>query len=686
MKRLSLANEVLDVELAAGKPVVARYTHKPTGLTFAGGTNGTLGVNGRSVPWNQWKTNVAQEKAGVRYRLALPGEGFSFTWEFALRDNALDMRIVEWDDPQARCRSIEWVDLPLVVADDPTMQFWRLGTTPPDMSSGGKMWQVEQEGSLAGAEPETAPRDVIHGALWNGRLCVSVESNYPLFPTRHQVTAGGRYAISLNPYRHRVRTRTIPLLEARVVFLDDLNGDAKVDLSDYRLWLNRRLPDGDPLYCRAIWYKIFMDSATTGIRTTFPQAEEIVRAIHNITDGLPQVAYLIGCQAGGHDGSYPTLDAFNDNLGTPEDLRRLSDRCREVWNTVVSYHANLDDAHKASRDWDEEIVIPSGSPGPDALGVPGSVCHTRDTETGRVFRRLEAMRKAMPFERTIHFDNTRITNTITRPHPDGIGVLEELVCGLMPVADWLRERGITITTEGSNGIPIEPTLLFSGFWHHDVPDGARQIYHRKIMGGGRGDHFACNSTMDFGLCNAIHHDFSYKAVSKDALGEAWWAQHASWMKNYGDVPLTLSLTDHFAKITDWIYRGTLLYQFYLEREMTAWEPLGQGVRMRFGDGVIADVCVDSPESLYVTWGDVLIATRDDRFIPRGAAIYAYSRTGGERDWALPEAFGGRNLQLFTLTRDGRGPAPEHAVEGKQLRLTLEPGVPVKIMQQTNRET
>ena len=591
---LSRINEILNIKVCDDRPVVERYLHKPTGATFGGGMNGTLGVNGKSIPWDQWTMKVIKKKTSVRYRMALPAEDFWFTCEFALRANTLEVRFLEWNDPQAKCRSIEWIDLPLVVADDPAMQFWRLCTTPPDISSGGKMWQVEQEGTLAGADPENTPRDVIHGALWNGRLCVFVESNFPLLPARHHLAAGRRYSITLNPYRHCVRSRTIPLLEAKVVFLEDINGDAKADLSDYRLWLNRHLPDGDPLYREAIWYKIFMDQASTGIRTTFPQAEEIVRAIHNVTDGLPQVAYLIGCQAGGHDGSYPTLDAFNDNLGTPEDLRRLSDRCRATWNTVISYHANLDDAHKASRDWDEEIVIPS-APGQDALCVDGSVCHTRDTETGRVFQRLEAMRKVM-----------------------------------------------------------------------------------KIMGGGRGDHFACNSTMDFGICNAIHHDFSYKAISREALGAAWWAKHASWMKNFGDVPLTLSLVDHFAKIVDWIYRGTLLYQFHLEREMIAWESLGQGIRMRFGDGVTADVCVDSPESLNVTWGDVLIATRDDRFIPRNAAIYAYSRIGSERDWVLPKAFQGRKLQLFTLTQGGCGPAPRHTLEKDRIRLTLEPGTPVKI--------
>jgi len=185
--------------------------------------------------------------------------------------------------------------------------------------------------------------------------------------------------------------------------------------------------------------------------------------------------------------------------------------------------------------------------------------------------------------------------------------------------------------------------------------------------------------MDFGTCNAIHHDFSYAPISKEAMGETWWARHAAWMKRFGDVPLAVSLQEDFAKMVDWIYRGTLLYQFYLEREMVAWDPVGGGVRMRFADGAVAEVCVETPESLRVTWDDLQIASGDDRFIPRGDAVYAYSRTGSERNWDLPRTLRGRKLDVLILSRDGRGTSAAHELRGDRIRLRLEPGVPVKIL-------
>ena len=74
-------------------------------------------------------------------------------------------------------------------------------------------------------------------------------------------------------------------------------------------------------------------------------------------------------------------------------------------------------------------------------------------------------------------DNMRITNCDPEIDPEGIGVLEELVCGLLPIIEWLRDRGISVSTEGYNGIPVDPAPLASAFWHHDPRASARQIYH-----------------------------------------------------------------------------------------------------------------------------------------------------------------------------------------------------------------
>ena len=689
-----LENETLKVELDAKRPIVERYLHKPTGQVFDGGNpDGRLRINGESVPWQRWETKVTSEKGSVSYRMGLPATGICITWRFSLKDTALAIRLAAVEEPGRQLKSIEWEDLPLLVCHDPSYRYWRLFTGPPDSASGHKMWATDTIGAIAELDPETEPRPVIYGALWDNRLCAFVDSNYPLFPVTHQKRTDGGYAISLNTYQYRARTKTLPLLEVTVGFLQDTNRDARADVSDYRLWINRSRPKGDELYYDAVMYKIFMHHApvNAGVATNLDECEEIIRDIYHITDGLPQIIYLVGQQTGGHDGAYPTLGGGIDPLiGTEQRLRQLSTDWKEKYNAILSYHCNIDDAYRHSNDWDERYVV--GSPGDDALNVHGSICHTRDVETGEIFRRLEEFMACFPVEQTLHMDNLRLTNTLHREGWEDIGALEELVCGLMSVIDWLKARGITVTTEGHNGMPIDPACIVSGFWHHDSPDRMRQILHRRICGGGRGSHLGGYTVADYGICNSIHIDISAQKWPPDDLPADVRQKHFGWMTTES---LTWTPEHNWKRIVDCLYLGTLLHHFYNEREMLAWDEVGSGWRITYekplrpsaslrADDVVAEVCIESPESLKVTMGDVTIADGNDRFIPRANVIYAYSKDGSDRHWTLPQDFRGVNLDIFTLHKDGHGPAPDYTLSGDTLRLRLEAGVPVKITKITSR--
>ena len=253
------------------------------------------------------------------------------------------------------------------------------------------------------------------------------------------------------------------------MFLGDLNEDGRCDLSDYRLWVNRSLADGDARYRRAIWYKILCDTTrfcpASGCVSTLAECEEIIRAFHGVTDGLPQAAFLVGVESQQPEGAYPSMDRYNENLGPRTELYRLAARCKEELNALVSYHANIDDAHRSSKDFDPALVGVRYYPGGTVFDeektnfddrILGGMSHTRDVESGAIFRRFEGMMRTVPVEGTIHLDNLRITNCDPRSDPEGIGILEELVCGLMPIVAWLRERGISVSTEGYNGDRFVP--------------------------------------------------------------------------------------------------------------------------------------------------------------------------------------------------------------------------------------
>jgi len=102
------------------------------------------------------------------------------------------------------------------------------------------------------------------------------------------------------------------------------------------------------------------------------------------------------------------------------------------------------------------------------------------------------------------------------------------------------------------------------------------------------------------------------------------------------------------------------------------------MRIRFSDDV--NVLMDTRnDRLKVGWKDVVIAEDYDRFVPFAEAIHAYSRDGGTKTWKLPAEWRNAKLEMFTLTKRGRGPAPAHEVRGDTITLELQPHTPVKIV-------
>jgi hypothetical protein len=662
-RTIVLSSRSLRVLLSADYPIVAGYEYLPTGLKMDGAdSRGTLTINGEPVQWRDWTIRVERNANDVVYAMSLPDRRIAFDVAFILDGSVLTIELRRIQDPDGNFRALGWRFLPLITCHDLEFKFWRLTTGDPDPMAGGKMWMRDLSGQIGESPAQGGP--AIRGCLYRAdKACVFVDSNYPLFPQQHDLSADHTYRISLNPYRYHVRSVTMPPLKARVVFLRDENGDGVSDLSDYCLWINRHLPDADPLYRTHIWYKVLLQEPTAGVRTTFAQAQEIVRAIRNVTDGLPQLVYLVGWQYTGHDTGYPAMDKVNVGVGGDAGLRALIHECSSSLNTLISYHTNIDDTYRDRPAYDPTVVADNGN-----------ISHCLDVESGKVFKRLQAMMGVAPVERTIHFDNMRITSPVATR---GIGILEELECGLIPISQYLRSRGITMTTEGQNGIPIDCSGLFQAFWHLDAPVQTAQLWHRHIVGGGWGSHTGPQSRFELGLGSSIHQDVSYQPIDKETLGEDAWKQHFSWMNGPGG--LTVSFTKDWDELVDRIYRGTLLYQFYLEREMTKLERVPGGVRQVYGNN---EVIVENADNhLKATWGDVTVAEDDDRFIPRGDAVYAYSLQGSERDWILPAQLRGKALVVCTLGKEGRGPAPEFRIQGNAIHLKLAPRTPVKIAAQ-----
>jgi hypothetical protein len=661
----AFSNEFLSVEFLPGLPVVKSYLHKPSATRFAGaGPDGELVLNGTAVPWRDWTITMDRPAAKnqVRYQLRLKNRNLAIRFDYALESYVLGLEVSVLIDSANWLRTIEWAKLPLVTCTGQDTTVWRQEWTQRswDDKIGRGLWRARvTETPMRTRGADAAPQPTVYCCAYQSdKVCAAVVTNCQYMPLRDQVTkepdGQSRYAISLNTYQCQVRGRRTAPLKAKIAFLPDLNKDGRIDASDFQLWVNRQLPEPAATHKRAIWYKIYCASPGKSPDTTFAQARQIIERIHGFTDGLPQIAYLVGWQYTGHDSGYPSLDKINTALGSREELLELHRTAKERLNTAVSYHINLDDAYKEHPGWDPSIITrqPDGELGRWEVfngKMSYHISHTKDVESGKVFRRLNAMMQEVPVETAIHVDAFRNMNWSWEP--DGfIGATDELECGIKPIVEFFRSRGIDVTTESIDSDAAEWCGIVSGVYHLADPFPMLQLRHGKMLGGGR---IEKRGMARWGLGTSLNSDVHYSVNGADYISRGAWDQ-----------------------LLDDIYLGTLLYHFYLEREMTVFRMDDKEVRLRFADGV-ATIALRDNSALDVTQGEIVIAHNYDRFIPRGDSIYAYSRDGCQRRWPLPAPFRQKTLEVRTLGVEAAA-AISRVAASDAIDLDLKPRTPVKL--------
>ncbi|MDR3711567.1 MAG: endo-alpha-N-acetylgalactosaminidase family protein [Puia sp.] len=697
-----LENDRLKVELAADLPLVRSYTCKQSGFVFSGDSGSTgWAVNGHFYPWREWKISADGEVDKRVYHLSLPALGLGFDYTLALWKEGLAIGLSHISDPAGRLKELSWGDRLLLNTSDSSFRWWARQTGigkswEPKKSDNRGLWNYDENRGRAG---DSVPAlSTVDACLWSRRgsgmendkreendkgsgnddrsdngngngndkgdgrdagILAALTSNVDFLPVKMAGGPGHGFSLGLNTWRYRLAGQTMPLLSANLLFLGDLNHDGVVSDHDYFLWKNRHLPDAPVTIRGSISYKIFMDEPTAKDPvTTMDQLDKIVTAIYHITDGLPQIAYLVGWQYHGHDTGYPSFDQWNERLGSRAGVYERSAYYRSHLNTCLSYHINIDDAYRSNKGFDTAIMATDFDGGPMFWQMFHSdtafhISHTKDLQTGSIFKRLDALFKTVPVRQVVHIDAMRTINCNPVWEKDSLGVAEELEQGLKPIMRWLRDRGIAVTTEGQNGMPHELTGVVAGVYHLDEPSEANlMIRHRKLLGGGWQEG---RGRLECGLGTSLHEDLAYRKV-----GNNW------------------GFTKDWGVLRERIYLGSLLYLYYQERQLVDASKKTEGWALKFDDGTT--VAIDTKnDHLLVSRGDLVIARDDDRFVPLDHSIYVYSKAGGAREWMLPAAFRGRPLEVFSLTENGRTTAPDWKISGDSIRLVLKAGIPVKIV-------
>jgi hypothetical protein len=489
-----LENKVLRVEFASS---FFPSVYKVWGREFGGVQgDGRIGVNGQYTPLGDCRFCVSREdETSLVFTVHVPHRESSYKlgFRYSLAESASVLRCVV--TAEHRVKVINLSHAPLLFftegdyhRDSFTRVPWDSPTAP------GLYWLNDlHSGSIGGAWPNSAPQNSLHAWATTqdeaGQICGFLHSSVPVKPLMSQLNRdavhhhrAASFGMALNTLPFHIKKRWFTKQNFEVCFSREDYG------SSYRSFL----PDPNPLYRDADVYKIFCDGPSQDGKlpekpvTSFAQCLELIGDRHRKNPEKKQVAYLVGWQYSGHDTGYPALDKLNERLGSREELLALIETAREKYKCIVSLHINVDDAYRDSPAWDEALLCrdTDGSPFEwEAFNGHQSyhISHTKDVEAGSVFKRLEALLKLVPIKETIHLDAFRCTNCSWEGGAF-IGPLEEYYCGMLPIIDWFRARGIDVSTEGLNGMPLEPCGTFSLLWN-SPGEPWEELYKEKLFYG-----------------------------------------------------------------------------------------------------------------------------------------------------------------------------------------------------------
>ena len=93
---------------------------------------------------------------------------------------------------------------------------------------------------------------------------------------------------------------------------------------------------------------------------TFEQGLEVIKRVHRMTGGVPQIVFLTGWQFEGHDSKYPSWAEANRHLKRPQDATALDSlrwliREARKYNCLATLHINMFDAYADSPLFEEYL-------------------------------------------------------------------------------------------------------------------------------------------------------------------------------------------------------------------------------------------------------------------------------------------------------------------------------------------
>jgi hypothetical protein len=400
---------------------------------------------------------------------------------------------------------------------------------------------------------------------------------------------------------------------------------------------------------------LYNDKYTYGIRcdeplfpkptATFDDCEQLIRDVHNLTDGAPQIVHLWGWQFKGKDTGYPAVNEVDQRIGGYDRMMKLMETGPSL-NAIVTLSDNYDDAYRSSPAWNEDLIArrPDGQlwKSRSWTGEESYILGLAKYMEGPGVDRIRYTCERYKLRHTTHVDVLSyyaIRNDWDPAHPaSGIRNLEQ---GRYRVLDDFKMHGVDVSSEALR-YPMIGRI--SSFWYAQTPGtcpfGGDAIPLLPIIyrnsatwgysGGSRADHAL-----------ERHHQLFYGACPHSILR--------------GDIDRT--------QITDTWYLG-LLPWFHLH-DLPIESFRREGDRVHIGMAPNAQITIDWAAKTYsVTLNGNEIATHDSVSCPINQdKIAFYSLTPKTLRAALPPNWNPSEIAAVTLSTETRTAATVHVANG-----------------------
>jgi len=401
----------------------------------------------------------------------------------------------------------------------------------------------------------------------------------------------------------------------------------------------------------AIRSNLYHDKYVYGIRcdeplypkpsATFAECEQLIRDVHNLTDGAPQIVHLWGWQFKGKDTGYPAVNEVNQRIGGYDGMMRLKEAGPSL-NANVTLSDNYDDGYRSSPAWNEDVVArrPDGELWKSRAwtGEESYILGLAKYMEGPGVERIRYTCEQYKLRETTHVDVLSyyaIRNDWDRKHP--ASGIRNLTAGRYRVLEEFAKHGIDVSSEALR-YPMIGHI--SNFWYGQFssacPFGGSiipllpLIYRKSAVwgysGGSKADH------------------------AFDRINQLF----------YGGCPHSILRGDiSRAEITDTWYLG-LLPWFHLH-SLNIESFNREGERVTLGMEGNSRIVLDYAQKTYsVVLNGIEVARDDSTFCPVGhGKIAFYTLVPQTLTAALPEGWKAEEMAAVALSTDKRVPVDFH---------------------------